>query len=133
MLYKNNYREVMRRQTAFWNREMPDRILARIYVKNPSFEEWLNSPGLRIPAGIDGLPDKELVANLWDHKLKNLAELEDDSLPVMIPTEFDEGLYAGLFGEKLLGSFDHESGWFSSMGKPFLSDDFVLENRSLVL
>ena len=131
MLYKKNYKDVMRRQAAFWNRRMPEKVLARIYVKNPPFEGWLNEHGPNIPITMDGLPDKELVIDLWDHKLRNLAELEDDSLPVMLPNEFDEGLYAGVFGQEVIGCFDNEAGWFSSMGKPFLDDYSGLDELHL--
>ena len=122
MEYKENWEEVIERQTAFWNREMPDRILARIYVRNPYLDKWLEEKGKSIPIETDELPDTQDIFEMWDCKLRILRNIEDDSLPVMIPTEFDEGLYGGILGARMIYGFDPASGWFSSMAESFLDD-----------
>lgn len=120
MQYKKNYEEVIERQTAFWERKSGDRALARIYVRNDAFEQWLAESRDLIPLQSKTLPPQDLVLKTWDLKLRILQEIQDDSLPVMIPSEFDEGLFGGVFDAETVFGYDPESGWFSSMARPFL-------------
>ena len=122
MEYKKNWQEVIERQTLFWERRLGDQILARIYVKNRPFEEWLATSKKVMPVQSKGFPDRDFVFKTWDLKLCAFKEVADDSLPVMMPTEFDEGLFGGIFGAETSFNFDSESGWISSMATPFLID-----------
>jgi len=120
--YKDNWKEAIARQSLFWEGKMKDRILARIYVRNRPFEQRLSELKSQVPVTGKLFPKKETVLKTWDLKLKIFKELQDDSLPVMIPTEFDEGLFGGIFEAETNFSYDSEAGWMSSMANPFLTD-----------
>ena len=122
MEYKKNWKEVIERQSLFWKRKLGNRILARIYVKNSPFEEWLTKAKKIIPVTTKNFPSQEFVFKTWDLKLHIFKEINDDSLPVMIPSEFDEGFFGGIFGAETDFNFDAESGWLSSMARPFLKE-----------
>jgi hypothetical protein len=122
MEYKKNWKEVIERQTAFWERKLGGRILARIYINNRPFEEWLTKAKDIIPVESKDFPSQNFIFETWDLKLRIFKDIEDDSLPVMIPTEFDQGLFGGIFGAETYFNFDAETGWLSSMPRPFLTD-----------
>jgi hypothetical protein len=125
--YKKNWSQALARQEAFWNRRMGDRVLARIFVPNEPFQRWLSGKGMLLPSESAAPPDERDVLELWERKLSILTEIEDDSLPVMIPTEFDEGLFGGIFGARTRYAFDRASGWFSSMAEPYLEERTGIE------
>ena len=122
MEYKNNWKEVIERQNLFWKRKLKNRILARICLRNAPFEEWLAVLKNKIPLASSTFPEKETVLKTWELRLSILKELQDDSLPVMKPTEFDEGLFGGIFGAATHFNYDPESGWMGSMAEHFLVD-----------
>jgi hypothetical protein len=120
MEYKRNWEQAMARQADFWEGRMPDRVLARINVPAGRLERWLAVVGSGVSAESAEPPDHQTVFALWEARLASQRDVEDDSLPVMIPSEFDEGLGGGLFGAAVTWTFDRKSGWFSSMARPFL-------------
>ena len=122
MEYKKNWQEVKERHSLFWGKGLRDQILVRIYVRNRPFEEWLTTSKRVVQVESKRFPDRDFVFKTWDLKLRILKELEDDSLPVMIPTEFDQGLFGGIFGAETAFNYDAESGWISSMAKTFLPE-----------
>lgn len=122
MEYKNNWKQAIERQDLFGKRKLKDRILARIFVRNTPFEEWLSVLKSKIPVSGTAFPAKELVLKTWEIKLRVFKELQDDSLPVMTPTEFDEGLFGGIFGASTYFNYDPESGWLGSMANHFLEN-----------
>jgi hypothetical protein len=72
-------------------------------------------------------PDPYERISFWDRHLSERAWLEDDSIPAAYPSEFDQGLYGGLFGGDVrFLSMPHDgyvgSGWISSMVPPLLRD-----------
>lgn len=122
MEYKRNWDQALGRQAAFWQGGMRDRILARVNVRNRPLERWLAEAGSAVAPQSAALPGSRAVFGLWEARLAAQRDVEDDSLPVMIPSEFDEGLGGDLFGAEVSYSFDAVSGWFSSMARPFLAE-----------
>lgn len=122
MEYKQNWEQAMARQADFWEGRMPDQVLARINVRPVRLERWLAETGSGVPVESAQPPDHRTVFALWEGRLAAQRDVEDDSLPVMIPSEFDEGLGGSLFGAEVTWTFDPRSGWFSSMARPFLTE-----------
>ena len=54
--------------------------------------------------------------------LAERAKVEDDSIPSAQLSEFDQGLYGGLFGGDVQFMAHPENGWISSMVAPLLDD-----------
>lgn len=119
---KHNWAQALERQTAFWQRKMGHGILARLFIRNPPLDAWLAECRRTLPLTSHAFPPRDTLFKTWDLKLRAYAEVTDDSLPVMIPTEFDEGLFGAIFSAPTTFNYDPESGWMASMSEPFWTE-----------
>lgn len=121
MQYKKNLHEVNERMVPFWKREAQDEIRAQFLVRNPELEELLRRQAGDIPIDSADLVDEKRLFDLWDYRLQIKTELRDDSVPVAMLQQYDQGLYCGVVGAPITFCYDPGSGNFSSMNKPYLS------------
>ena len=117
LAYKPNAREAAERLALFWSRAGRDRIFARMNVGTSA---WSSFAATR-PDGPTECPDPHEFAAFWDAHFSELACLEDDSLPVAYPNEFDQGIYSAVaFGAPM--SFNRSGTRVSSMTPVALDD-----------
>lgn len=67
-------------------------------------------------------PDPFERIKFWRRYLIEKIEIEDDSIPSAYLSEFDQGLYGAIIGGKINFLADPDSGWISSMIKPFFNE-----------
>ncbi|MBN2577422.1 MAG: hypothetical protein JXB10_00330 [Pirellulales bacterium] len=118
LTYKPNARVVFERLIRFYDRSSNDRILAVMLVPSPALRDFQAA----YPHPECGYPDPAERADFWDRYLQERAVLEDDSLPLAYLSEFDQGLYGGLFGGEVRFLAHPDVGWISSMVPPLLTD-----------
>lgn len=104
-MLKANAAEVMQRLSAFWQREVPDRILATVATPSPGWEALVRERGWNtervyprpaLPDDLDTMLDA-VEAQIADH-----AEVLDDSLPKCDPNfGYGDYLFGGLLGAEL--------------------------------
>ena len=116
--YKANAADVLERLRLLWEERVQDRIFAVFHVPSPTLAEFAESH----PEGFCEYPDPNERIALWDALLAERAALEDDSIPSAYLSEFDQGLYGGVFGGDVRFLCDPGTGWISSMVPPLLDD-----------
>ena len=132
MIFKKNYKEVLKRLCNLYSGGSADRICAKMDIINPVIEQYKKE-------NTDGeveYPDMEKRAVFWENMLPVYSELEDDSIPSCYLSELDEGLYGGLVGADIRFINDASTGWVSSMAIPFVkdlneTDKFTLDDKNL--
>jgi hypothetical protein len=124
LAYKANAEEVLDRLRRLLSRQARDQIFAAFILPSQAMA------GFQRRYSGDFMPDYpdpyERIA-FWDKHLSERTQLEDDGIPAAYPSEFDQGLYGGLFGGDVrFLSMPHDgyvgSGWVSSMVPPLLHD-----------
>lgn len=118
LAYKANAAQVLSGLRDLYERQAGDRIYAALSIPSPALERF----GQQNPEGFCQYVEPEVRVRFWEERLAELAQLEDDSLPVAYLSEMDQGLYGGLVGGRIQYMCDTVSGWISSMVPPLLED-----------
>ena len=116
--YKANADEVTERLRLLYERRAQDRIFASFEIPSAALAEFKKQHR----EGYCDYPDPSIRIKFWDKLLSERVKLEDDSIPSVYPSEFDQGLYGGLLGGDVQFMCNSETGWISSMVKPLLND-----------
>jgi len=87
-------------------------------VPSPALETFRK----QYPAGYCDYADPVERIEFWDRLLSQRTTVEDDSIPSVYLSEFDQGLYGGLLGGDVQFMAHPENGWISSMVAPLLDD-----------
>ena len=124
LAYKANVSEVLDRLSLLISRRAQDRIFAAFILPSRTMAEFQTHYSGDF---MTDYPDPVERIRFWDKHLSERTGLEDDSIPSAYPSEFDQGLYGGLFGGDVrFLSMPHDgyvgSGWISSMVPPLLND-----------
>ena len=118
LAYKKNAKEAAERLSLLWSRKAQDKIFAHMSVPTKTLTEFAAN-------NVDGTttyPDPKERIKFWDSYLSEMADLEDDSLPIAYLSEFDQGVYAGALGAPMSYMMHKNVGWVSSMCPPILDD-----------
>ncbi len=118
-------RETHKRLEALYEQRARDAICAIFNVHTSALDRFAQ----RNPAGFCDYPDPKQRAAFWDEHLLERSAVVDDSVPTAYLSEFDQGLYGGLFGGEVRFLSDPGTGWISSMVPPLFSD--LSESRGL--
>lgn len=118
LAYKPNAAEVLERLRMLYGGEARDRILAAIEVPSRALARFQE----QYSHGYCSYPDLQERLRFWDDYLSERSGVEDDSLPAAYLSEFDQGLYGGLFGGDVQFMAHPDNGWISSMVAPLLDD-----------
>ena len=118
IIYKRNFEEAVERLSALYNQQAEDRIFAVFNPPSKSLKEFAKQYKNEYVT----YPDPNERIRFWDCYLQEKKEIEDDSIPSLYISEFDQGLYGGLIGGEMKFLADPESGWISSMIKPLFDD-----------
>lgn len=104
-MQKANAAEAMQRLSAFWQREMPDRILATVGVPSPRWQALVSERGWntdRVYARPALSDDLEAMMDAAEAQIADHAEVLDDSLPSFNPNfGYGDYLFGGLLGAEL--------------------------------
>jgi hypothetical protein len=124
LAYKANAAEVQSRLTRLVARQAQDEIFAAFILPSPAMADFQKRYSGDF---MTDYPDPQERIRFWDGHLRERTRMEDDSIPAAYPSEFDQGLYGGLFGGDVrFLSMPHDgyvgSGWISSMVPPLLHD-----------
>jgi len=111
MLYKTNYKQVIKRLNHFYLGGGRGRICARMMTPNPVLEHLQREQ----EDGPVPCPDLYERADFWDEHLSYCHDLQDDSIPCAYLSEVDQGLVGGMLGGKVEFLLDTSIGWISSM------------------
>ena len=118
LAYKPNAMHVVGRLRSLFGRGANDRIFATMEIPSPALGEFRS----RYSAGYCDYPDPAARITFWDKLLGERAVLEDDSIPSVYLSEFDQGLFGGLLGGEVQFMAHPDTGWISSMVAPLLAD-----------
>lgn len=116
--YRPYAAEAAKRLTALWSRTASDRIFADMKVQTEAMRRFAESHE-------DGPCERQRSEDrivFWDKHLRELSNLEDDSVPFVYLTEFDQGIYAAALGAPIEYMMHSYNGWISSMTHPILDD-----------
>jgi hypothetical protein len=116
--YKPNLRDVQARLQSLYAREAGDRIFATMTIPSAAIAQFAQT----YLHGECRDPELAERTRFWDDFLREKALLEDDSMPSAYLSEFDQGLYGGLFGAEVRFMADPGTGWISSMVPPLLAN-----------
>jgi hypothetical protein len=116
--YKANADDVRERLRLFLDERVQDRVFATLGVPSAALAEFRRTHD----DGFCEYPDPQERAAFWDALLAERTALEDDSIPSAYLSEFDQGLYGGVFGGDVRFLCDTKTGWISSMVPPLLDD-----------
>jgi hypothetical protein len=124
LAYKANAAEVQSRLARLVARQAQDEIFAAFILSSRAMADFQRQYSGDF---MTDYPDPQERIRFWDGHLRERILLEDDSIPAAYPSEFDQGLYGGLFGGDVrFLSMPHDgyvgSGWISSMVPPLLHD-----------
>lgn len=104
-MLKANAAEVMQRLSAFWQREMPDRILATVATPSPGWGALVRERGWnteRVYARPPISDDLDTMLEAVEAGMADRAEVLDDSLPSCNPNfGYGDYLFGGLLGAEL--------------------------------
>ena len=122
LAYKKNAAEVIQRLTGFIEGRAQDRIFASFTLPSNAMKKF---KARYAESFFSEYPDPYERIEFWEEHLKNRTHLEDDTIPCAYPSEFDQGLYGGVFGGDVrflaMASDGYvSSGWISSMIPPLL-------------
>ncbi len=118
LTYKPNATEVLSGLRLLYERKASDRIFATMQVPSPALDEFQ----AQYKEGYCDYPEPTARIAFWNKLLGERAVLEDDSIPSVYLSEFDQGLYGGLFDGEVQFMAHPENGWISSMVMPLLDD-----------
>ncbi len=118
LAYKPNADDVLARLEKLYAREAQDRIFASMEIPSAALADFQQQH----TAGYCDRPELADRIAFWDKLLAERAVLEDDSIPSVYLSEFDQGLYGGLLGAEIQYMAHPENGWISSMVAPLLDD-----------
>lgn len=127
LAYKPNLDETLERLTRLYAREAPDEVFAAFEIPSAAVSRFAET----YPHGYCDEPDLRDRLAFWDIHLRERSVLEDDSMPSAYLSEFDQGLYGGMFGGDVQFMAHPESGWISSMVAPLLDDWSELDDLHL--
>ncbi|MGD9497298.1 MAG: hypothetical protein AB7Y46_13450, partial [Armatimonadota bacterium] len=118
LAFKANAHDAIERLRLLYSGQGRDRVFATIDIPSPAIERFAR----RYPHGYCPVPDPEERVRFWEEHLAERRLIEDDSLPCAYLSEFDQGVYGGLFGADVQFMAHPETGWISSMVAPLLED-----------
>jgi hypothetical protein len=118
LAYKPDLDAVLERLVALYERRAQDRIYASIAVPSATLDDF----AAHHAGGFCDYPDPVERVAFWDRLLHERMAIQDDSVPSAYLSEFDQGLYGGLFGGEAQFMCHPEIGWISSMVSPLLKD-----------
>ena len=118
ILYKKNFEEVIERLTSFYNQQAEDRIFVSFNPPSKSLKEFAKKYANEYVS----YPDPHERLEFWSQYLHEKIELEDDSIPSVYLSQFDQGLYGALIGGKMQYLADPNTGLISSMIKPLYNE-----------
>lgn len=118
LAYKPHVDQVLARLRLLYERRAQDRIFAAMEVPSAALADFRE----RYAEGFCDYPDPAARVEFWDRLLSERAAVEDDSIPSVYLSEFDQGLYGGLLGGDVQFMAHPENGWISSMVPPLLED-----------
>jgi hypothetical protein len=132
LAYKANAAEALARLKRLLSRQAQDRIFAGFILPSQAMSGFQRQYSGDF---MTDYPDPYERIAFWDGHLSERTRLEDDGIPAAYPSEFDQGLYGGLFGGDVrFLSMPHDgyvgSGWISSMVPPLLRDWSEFERLS---
>lgn len=125
MAIKKNLGETVSRLSDFYGGKAEDRIFAKIGIRgrDSSFNRRVKSR-LQL-ATREGLPDIKTLFSVWEEYLSPLYNLEDDDVPTIYLSQYDQGLYGAILGAEITVNrklpspqSPYTAGWFSSMTRP---------------
>ena len=108
---------VIERLCSLYEQRAQDKIFACFEVPSLVLTEFREQN----PEGFCSYPDPNVRIAFWDKLLAEHSAVEDDSMPNVYLSEFDQGLYGGLLGGDIQ-FMCHNNGWISSMVSPILDD-----------
>lgn len=116
LLYKKNAAETVERLSRLWSRQAKDCIFAHFALPTRALTEFARTH----ESGPTTYPDPRERIRFWDEHLSELADVEDDWMPIAYLSEFDQGVYAGALGAPIYYMTHADMGWVSSMAPPIL-------------
>ncbi|MBN1290572.1 MAG: hypothetical protein JXB48_01950 [Candidatus Latescibacteria bacterium] len=123
LAYKKNTDDVIQRLTSLYAKQAPYQIFASFEIPNSTLMHFLETH----EEGFCAFPDPNERISFWDAYYRERSDIEDDSMPCVYLSEFDQGLYGGLIGGEVQ-FMCHDNGWISSMVPPLLTDWAYFEN-----
>ena len=129
ILYKRNIEEAVERLSSLYNREAEDRIFAVFNPPSRSLKEFAG----KYKNEYVTWPDPAERVEFWSRYLHEKSKIEDDSVPSLYLSEFDQGLYGGLIGGEMRFLADPDTGWISSMIKPLYENITQFEPAQCVI
>ena len=116
--YKPNLNEVLQRLRLLYSRCGQDRIFATMKTPNKKLEKFQREHS----ESFCEYPDPCQRIEFWDAVLRENIGVDDDAIPSVYLSEFDQGLYGGLLGGDIRFLCHPENGWISSMVPPLLNN-----------
>ncbi len=118
LAYKPHLDAVLKRLESLYARRAQDQIFATMQIPSRAVQAFAQ----QYAHGFCDYPDPEERIRFWDAYLQEKIGVEDDSVPSIYLSEFDQGLYGGVLGGQVECMCHPENGWISSMVKPLLTD-----------
>lgn len=118
LAFKPTLADTLARLRSLYTRQASDRVFARFEVPSAALAAFSR----RHEPGPCPAPDLHERVRFWEEYLAEQTGLEDDSVPAVYLSEFDQGLYGGLLGAEVQFMAHPENGWISSMVMPLLKD-----------
>lgn len=125
--YKLNENETLERLRLFHHGKGQEYIFAAMHIPSREAVTYAHQH----PSRCCAYPDPLERFRFWDAVLRERKIINDDSIPAIYLSEFDEGLYGGLLGADVRFLRHPGSGFVSSMTLPFMEDWSEFEKLSL--